>query len=64
MAAPHANRSTGDIRLRWWAVALPAAAFVALLMLLVSGTEADAATDTPWQPVGDLVAHVHAALLP
>ncbi|RBM17013.1 hypothetical protein [Streptomyces sp. PT12] len=64
MAAPHANRSTGDIRLRWWAVALPAAVFAALLTLLVSGTEADAATGTHWQPVGELIAHVRAALLP
>ncbi|MDT0444802.1 hypothetical protein [Streptomyces johnsoniae] len=61
-ARPH--RSGMDVRLRWWAVALPAAAFAALLMLLVSGGDADAATPDERQPVGRLIQHIHDSLMP
>jgi hypothetical protein len=57
-----------EIRLRWWAVLLPAAVFAALLTLLVSGmsTDAEAAgrSQSVTQPVTQLVDHVRQALLP
>ncbi len=59
---PH--RSGMDIRLRWWAVALPAVAFASLLVLLVSGGDADAATSGGQQPVSRLVERIHATLTP
>ncbi|MFG3255460.1 hypothetical protein [Streptomyces sp. NPDC048172] len=53
-ATPHRPGSTApggvQTRLPWWAVLLPAAAFVALLVLLVGGGEANAAE----QPGGSL----------
>jgi hypothetical protein len=45
-------------RLPWWAVALPAAAFAALL-LLITGGSADAAGAAP---AGDLLSRAVAAL--
>ncbi|AZS88093.1 hypothetical protein ACIQKE_05085 [Streptomyces griseoviridis] len=36
-----------DIRLPWWALALPALAFVALLALMLNPTDAQAATGDP-----------------
>ncbi|WP_055526424.1 hypothetical protein [Streptomyces graminilatus] len=36
-----------DIRLPWWALALPTLAFVALLTLLLNPTDAQAATGDP-----------------
>lgn len=36
-----------EIRLPWWAVALPAVAFGALLLLIVGPGQAHAATDDP-----------------
>lgn len=45
-----------DLRLRWWAVALPAVAFAALLALLLTGTEAGAAGQR--QPIADLTGYV------
>ncbi|MGX1884143.1 hypothetical protein [Streptomyces sp. NPDC055287] len=36
-----------DIRLPWWAVALPALAFAVLLLLIVGPGEAQAATGDP-----------------
>jgi anti-sigma-K factor RskA len=40
-----------DIRLPWWALALPTLAFVALLALMLNPTDAQAATGDP------LIAH-------
>ncbi|MFF0475896.1 hypothetical protein [Streptomyces sp. NPDC004284] len=36
-----------DTRLPWWALALPAAAFLALLVLMTGSGEAQAATGDP-----------------
>ncbi|MET8945539.1 hypothetical protein ABZX30_18605 [Streptomyces sp. NPDC004542] len=36
-----------DIRLPWWALALPALAFVSLLMLILNPSDAQAATGDP-----------------
>ncbi|MFJ2817652.1 hypothetical protein ACIQOU_31480 [Streptomyces sp. NPDC091279] len=36
-----------DIRLPWWALALPALAFVVLLALMLNPTDAQAATGDP-----------------
>ncbi|SDC31054.1 hypothetical protein [Streptomyces prasinopilosus] len=45
---PHpAPRGGVDIRLPWWALALPALAFVALLTLLLNPADAHAATAEP-----------------
>lgn len=51
------DRSGMEIRLRWWALALPAAAFGALLLLLVAGPQADAAERS--LPMTELLDHVH-----
>ncbi|MEV0176402.1 hypothetical protein AB0I00_35480 [Streptomyces sp. NPDC050803] len=42
-----ASRGGVDIRLPWWALALPALAFVALLALILNPAEAHAATADP-----------------
>ncbi|MEF9902931.1 hypothetical protein [Streptomyces sp. P9-A2] len=42
-----APRGGVDIRLPWWALALPALAFVALLTLLLNPADAHAATAEP-----------------
>jgi hypothetical protein len=45
---PHPATTGGvDIRLPWWALALPALAFVALLMLILNPSDAQAATGDP-----------------
>ncbi|MEU2601822.1 hypothetical protein ABZ678_20010 [Streptomyces hirsutus] len=45
---PHpAPRGGVDLRLPWWALALPALAFVALLTLLLNPADAHAATAEP-----------------
>ncbi|WP_055690100.1 hypothetical protein [Streptomyces prasinus] len=45
---PHpAPRGGVDIRLPWWALALPALAFVALLTLLLNPADAHATTPEP-----------------
>jgi len=36
-----------DIRLPWWALALPVLAFVTLLLLILTPAEAHAAADEP-----------------
>jgi hypothetical protein len=36
-----------DIRLPWWALALPALAFIALLLLILNPSDAHAATSDP-----------------
>ncbi|MGW0596325.1 hypothetical protein ACWD11_04180 [Streptomyces sp. NPDC002776] len=46
--APHSARRGGvDIRLPWWALALPVLAFVTLLVLILDPAEAHAATADP-----------------
>ncbi|MDT0437816.1 MULTISPECIES: hypothetical protein [Streptomyces] len=42
-----ADRGGVDIRLPWWALALPALAFVALLALMLNPTDAQAAAGDP-----------------
>lgn len=49
-----------DTRLPWWAVALPAAAFCALLSLLMAGGEADAVQST--EPLSRLLERVRESL--
>ncbi|MFI9765248.1 hypothetical protein ACIHJG_00100 [Streptomyces sp. NPDC052415] len=45
---PHPARRGGvDIRLPWWALALPVLAFVTLLMLILDPAEAHAAAADP-----------------
>ncbi|MER7181939.1 hypothetical protein ABT404_21050 [Streptomyces hyaluromycini] len=45
---PHpATRGSVDIRLPWWALALPALAFAALLILILNPADAHAATGDP-----------------
>ncbi|ANH90875.1 MULTISPECIES: hypothetical protein [unclassified Streptomyces] len=45
---PHPATSGGvDIRLPWWALALPALAFVVLLVLISNPSNAHAATGEP-----------------
>ncbi|MCW5249501.1 MULTISPECIES: hypothetical protein [unclassified Streptomyces] len=46
---PHPAASPGgvDSRLPWWAVALPALAFVALFLLILDPSDAGAATGEP-----------------
>ncbi|UED83467.1 hypothetical protein [Streptomyces profundus] len=56
-----AQSADHEIRLRWWAVALPVAVFVALLALLTSGGPNETATGL--EPVTRILEHVHSALL-
>jgi hypothetical protein len=45
---PHpASRGSVDIRLPWWALALPTLAFVVLLALILDPADAHAASGTP-----------------
>ena len=45
---PHPASTGGvDIRLPWWALAVPVLAFVALLLLVLNPPEAHAATGDP-----------------
>ncbi|MEU5313487.1 hypothetical protein [Streptomyces sp. NPDC021562] len=45
---PHpATPGRADIRLPWWALALPALAFVSLLLLILNPADAHAATGDP-----------------
>jgi hypothetical protein len=67
MTAPtHHTRTARDtsdsveIRLPWWAVALPAIAFAALLLLIVSPGEAHAVTTVP--TVDRILQQVHQTL--
>ncbi|WP_186779971.1 hypothetical protein [Streptomyces salinarius] len=45
--SPQATRGGVDIRLPWWAVALPVLAFVALLLLILNPADAHAAAEQP-----------------
>jgi sirohydrochlorin ferrochelatase len=57
-----------EMRLRWWAVLLPAAVFAALLTLLVTGTraetEAAGGRHAVTQPVTALADQLRQALFP
>jgi len=45
---PHPATTGGvDIRLPWWALALPTLAFIVLLALMLNPTDAQAATGDP-----------------
>ncbi|MEV6512998.1 hypothetical protein AB0M61_43750 [Streptomyces sp. NPDC051642] len=45
---PHSATTGGvDIRLPWWALALPALAFVVLLVMMLNPTDAQAAASDP-----------------
>ncbi|MFG2790676.1 hypothetical protein [Streptomyces sp. NPDC048419] len=45
---PHpATKGGVDIRLPWWALALPALAFIVLLALMLNPTDAQAASGDP-----------------
>ncbi|MGA6173323.1 hypothetical protein ACPEIF_24130 [Streptomyces sp. NPDC012600] len=50
---PAADRA--EIRLSWWAVTLPAVAFAALLLMIMSPGQAQAATADP--ALGRLIEH-------
>ncbi|MEU9361531.1 hypothetical protein AB0D35_25910 [Streptomyces sp. NPDC048301] len=62
MAARTKTRTHGpaadgvEVRLPWWAVALPALAFAALLLLIVEPGQAQAATGAP--VLGRLFGHL------
>jgi hypothetical protein len=62
MATP-AERPGPEFRLRWWTLALPAAVFAALLMLLTTGSSADAAT-AERQFLAQLIDTISGSLLP
>ncbi|MET7290334.1 hypothetical protein [Streptomyces sp. NPDC005573] len=54
---PHPAITDGvGIRLPWWALALPALAFAALLALILNPSDAHAASGTP--AVAQLLTHV------
>ncbi|MDT0265208.1 hypothetical protein RM844_02770 [Streptomyces sp. DSM 44915] len=57
----HARPTHRELRLRWWAVALPVAVFLALLALLAAGggNETAHATD----PIARFVEHLRGTLL-
>ncbi len=44
---PQATRGGVDIRLPWWALALPVLAFVILLLLILNPSDAHAAAGEP-----------------
>ncbi|MER6193110.1 hypothetical protein [Streptomyces cyaneofuscatus] len=46
-ASPRPAADRVEIRLPWWAVALPAVAFAALLLMIMSPGQAQAATAAP-----------------
>ncbi|MER6100763.1 hypothetical protein ABT115_00080 [Streptomyces sp. NPDC001832] len=56
----HPASGSVEFRLPWWAVALPAIAFVALLLLIVGSGEAHAATTDP--AVGRLLERIMALM--
>ncbi|MEV1010557.1 hypothetical protein [Streptomyces sp. NPDC049881] len=63
MSVPAADHPTDtEIRLRRRALVLPALAFAALLVLLVTGADAQAAPSL--QPAAELLHHLHEALAP
>ncbi|UUU21009.1 hypothetical protein [Streptomyces sp. DSM 40750] len=59
---PHPATMSGvDIRLPWWALALPALGFVTLLLLILNPAEAQAASGDP--TIAHLLERIHQALL-
>ncbi|MCG7524653.1 hypothetical protein MHW47_09410 [Streptomyces sp. OfavH-34-F] len=56
----HPASSGADVRLPWWAVALPALAFAALLLLIAGPGQAQAATGE--SATGQLLRHLLALL--
>ncbi|MEU9459948.1 hypothetical protein ACFVZJ_33480 [Streptomyces sp. NPDC058322] len=58
---PTTHPATGsvEVRLPWWAIALPAIAFAALLLLIMGSGEAQAATTTD-PAIGRLLARIMA----
>ncbi len=44
---PHPADRGAEIQLHWWAIALPAAAFAALLLLILNPADAHAASSGP-----------------
>lgn len=59
ITSPPRRRGDAGARLPWWALALPALAFAALLMLIVGGGAEDAEQGSP---VGRMLQQVEAAL--
>ncbi|MFZ3556599.1 MULTISPECIES: hypothetical protein [unclassified Streptomyces] len=51
-----------DIRLPWWAIVLPAVAFVALLLLILNPSDAQAASGDP--SIMRMLAHAKDLVLP
>ncbi|MGW2344428.1 hypothetical protein [Streptomyces sp. NPDC001661] len=51
-----------DIRLPWWAIVLPAVAFVALLLLILNPSDAQAASADPG--IVQILAHARDLVLP
>ncbi len=49
-----------DIQLPWWAIALPAVAFAALLLLILNPADAHAASSEP--AVTHLIEHIQALI--
>ncbi|MFI6062740.1 hypothetical protein [Streptomyces sp. NPDC051286] len=62
MSAPTYNRSPRpasagvEVRLPWWAIALPSVAFAVLLLMMVGSGQAHAATGDP--AIGQLVQRI------
>ncbi|MER5221357.1 hypothetical protein [Streptomyces flaveus] len=61
-SATSATRGGVETRLPWWAVALPALAFVALLLLILNPADAHAASGDP--AVGELIERIQQTVLP
>ncbi|MEU7580815.1 hypothetical protein AB0B50_24785 [Streptomyces sp. NPDC041068] len=65
-ARTHTRRDPADsgsveIQLPWWAIALPAVAFAALLLLIMNPVDAHAATSEP--VITNLLEHIRAIVL-
>ncbi|NGO47102.1 hypothetical protein [Streptomyces ureilyticus] len=56
-----ATRGGVEVRLPWWALALPALAFVALLLLILNPADAHAASSDP--AVGELIERIQQTVL-
>ncbi|MDX3851458.1 hypothetical protein [Streptomyces sp. AK02-01A] len=57
---PQTSSDRIEIQLPWWAVALPAVAFAALLLLMAGPGQAHAAADDP--SVGRILEHIQLTL--
>ncbi|MFC4467830.1 hypothetical protein ACFPH6_25430 [Streptomyces xiangluensis] len=56
-----ATRGGVEVRLPWWALALPALAFVALLLLILNPADAHASSGDP--AVGELIERIQQTVL-